>query len=182
MWFQVHYPPLIGVLPIVRSRYWCAIGRQRVLSLARWTSRIQTYFHVLGLTQVPGRRAGSFRVRDCHPLWWTFQFSSARNDLCNSCAFKPAWSYNPARTSPGGLGYLPVRSPLLRQSLLLSFPGGSEMFQFPPFATHAYGFSVRLFGNPGIDARLTAPPGLSQFSTPFIAFWRQDIPHMPLVA
>src|SRR5438445_11151351 len=21
MWFQVHYPPLIGVLPIVRSRY-----------------------------------------------------------------------------------------------------------------------------------------------------------------
>jgi hypothetical protein len=77
---------------------------------------------------------------------------------------------------------LPVRSPLLRQSLLLSFPGGNEMFQFPPFATYAYGFSVRLFGNPGIDARLTAPPGLSQFSTPFIAFWRQDIPHTPLVA
>src|SRR5438309_1061682 len=24
MWFQVHYPPLKGVLPIVRSRYWCA--------------------------------------------------------------------------------------------------------------------------------------------------------------
>ena len=22
MWFQVHYPPLIGVLPIFRSRYW----------------------------------------------------------------------------------------------------------------------------------------------------------------
>ena len=22
MWFQVHYPPLVGVLPIVRSRYW----------------------------------------------------------------------------------------------------------------------------------------------------------------
>ena len=77
---------------------------------------------------------------------------------------------------------MPIRSPLLRQSLLLSFPGGNEMFQFPPFATHAYGFSVGQFGNPGIDARLTAPPGLSQFSTPFIAFWRQDIPHMPLVA
>ena len=55
VWFQVHYPPLVGVLPIVRSRYWCAIGRQGVLSLARWTSRIQTYFHVLGLTQVPVR-------------------------------------------------------------------------------------------------------------------------------
>src|SRR6266404_9917433 len=75
-----------------------------------------------------------------------------------------------------------VRSPLLTESRFLSFPGGTEMFQFPPFATHAYGFSVRPFGDPGIDARLTAPPGLSQSSTPFIASWRQDIPHTPLVA
>ena len=53
MWFQVHYPPLVGVLPTFRSRYWCAIGRQGVLSLAGWTPRIQTRFHVSGLTQVP---------------------------------------------------------------------------------------------------------------------------------
>ena len=56
------------------------------------------------------------------------------------------------------------------------------MFQFPPFATCTYGFSTRRFGNPGISTRLTVSPGLSQSSTPFIAFWRQDIPHMPLVA
>ena len=56
------------------------------------------------------------------------------------------------------------------------------MFQFPPFATYAYVFSARSFRDPGIKARLTAPPGLSQSSTPFIAFWRLDIPHMPLVA
>ena len=55
MWFQVHYPPLVGVLPTFRSRYWCAIGRQRVLSLGRWTSRIQTRFHVSSPTQVPTR-------------------------------------------------------------------------------------------------------------------------------
>ena len=55
MWFQVHYPPLVGVLPTFRSRYWCAIGRQRVLSLARWTSQIQTRFHVSSPTQVPAR-------------------------------------------------------------------------------------------------------------------------------
>src|SRR5262249_6121323 len=36
--------------------------------------------------------------------------------------------------------------------------------------------------DPGIRARLTASPGLSQFSTPFVASWRQDIPHMPLGA
>ena len=27
VWFQVHYPPLVGVLPIFRSRYLCTIGR-----------------------------------------------------------------------------------------------------------------------------------------------------------
>ena len=53
MWFQVHYPPLVGVLPTFRSRYCCAIGRQGVLSLAGWAPQIRTYFHVLGPTQVP---------------------------------------------------------------------------------------------------------------------------------
>jgi hypothetical protein len=66
--------------------------------------------------------------------------------------------------------------------MLLSFPGGNEMFQFPPFALHNYGFIVQSFGHPGINSRLTNPPGLSQSSTPFIASWRQDIPHTPLVA
>jgi hypothetical protein len=74
------------------------------------------------------------------------------------------------------------RSPLLTESRLISLPPGNEMFQFPGFATYAYGFSVRSFGYPGINTRLTIPPGLSQSSTPFIASWRQDIPHMPLVA
>ena len=55
MWFQVQFPPLVGVLPIFRSRYWYAIGRQRVLSLGRWSSRIRTHFHVLGRTQDPAR-------------------------------------------------------------------------------------------------------------------------------
>src|SRR4029077_8762354 len=32
---------------------------------------------------------------------------------------------------PPGLGYIPVRSPLLRESRLISFPPGTEMFQFP---------------------------------------------------
>ena len=44
------------------------------------------------------------------------------------------------------------------------------MFQFTAFAAYTYEFSVCQFGNPGINARLTTPPGLSQSSTPFIAF------------
>jgi len=42
-----------------------------------------------------------------------------------------------------GFGLFRFRSPLLTESLLLSFPPGSEMFQFPGFATSAYGFSGR---------------------------------------
>ena len=33
-------------------------------------------------------------------------------------------------------GLLRFRSPLLAQSLLFSFPPGTEMFQFPGFASH----------------------------------------------
>ena len=55
VWFQVHCPPLTGVLPTFRSRYSFAIGRQRVFSLGRWASRIRTHFHVLSRTQDTAR-------------------------------------------------------------------------------------------------------------------------------
>src|SRR5260370_867815 len=51
MWFQVQWPPLVGVLPIFRSRYLFAIGHQRVFSLTGWTPQIRTHFHVLSPTQ-----------------------------------------------------------------------------------------------------------------------------------
>ena len=41
-----------------------------------------------------------------------------------------------------GIGLLPVRSPLLRESLLMSFPVGTEMFHFPTFASNHYVFMV----------------------------------------
>ena len=65
---------------------------------------------------------------------------------------------------------------------MLSLPGGTEMFQFPPFAAYTYGFSVRQFRDSRIKARLTAPRDFSQSSTPFFAFQCLDIPHTPLSA
>ncbi|SRR6266851_280277 len=115
------------------------------------------------------------RLRDCHPLWSIFPDGSAR-----VLALTPV--LQPRRDESHRFRLLPFRSPLLRKWIFLSFPGGNEMFQFPPFATCTYGFSARSFGYSGLSARLTAPPDFSQSSTPFIAFWRQDIPHMPLVA
>ena len=49
-------------------------------------------------------------------------------------------SYNPQRRTPG-FGLFRFRSPLLTESLLLSFPPGTEMFQFPGFAPACYGFT-----------------------------------------
>ena len=41
----------------------------------------------------------------------------------------------PVRPEPHGFGLLPVRSPLLGESLLFSLPPGTKMFQFPGFAS-----------------------------------------------
>ena len=39
-----------------------------------------------------------------------------------------------------GTGLVRVRSPLLAESRLMSFPPGTEMFQFPGFASNPYEF------------------------------------------
>ena len=83
--------------------------------------------------------------------------------------------------------FIRFRSPLLTESRLLSFPAGTEMFQFSAFALHPYTFRVKYpcgwvapFGNPRITARLPAPLGLSQVPASFIASRHQDIHHVPL--
>jgi hypothetical protein len=85
MWFQVQYPPLVGVLPIFRSRYLFAIGRQGVLSLARWTSQIRTHFHVLGPTQVPDGRLPSVAYGTITRYGRTFQNVLLEKSLITSC-------------------------------------------------------------------------------------------------
>ena len=44
---------------------------------------------------------------------------------------------------PKATGLVRVRSPLLAESRLMSFPPANEMFQFAGFASSAYGFSRR---------------------------------------
>ena len=72
------------------------------------------------------------------------------------------------------LGLFPVRSPLLGESLLFSFPAGTKMFQFPALASISDGcHPFRMTGCPirrSADQRLCAPPrGFSQLVTSFIA-------------
>jgi len=84
-------------------------------------------------------------------------------------------------------GLIRVRSPLLAESLLMSFPPGTEMFRFPGFASFTYVFSEQYPIGVGCPIRistdqrlLAAPRGFSQRATSFIASWCQGIHRMPL--
>jgi hypothetical protein len=68
----------------------------------------------------------------------------------------------------------------------MSFPPGTEMFQFPGFASPTYVFSERYPKGVGCPIRtstdqrlLAAPRGFSQRATSFIASWCQGIHRMP---
>jgi hypothetical protein len=165
-----------------------AIGRQGVFSLRRWSSQIPTGFLVSRSTWVlcyiPPCVSATGLSPSLADLPMSFSYTSLPAGSLQVPSHSPATPHT-HRLQPIPrirFGLLRFRSPLLTESRLLSFPGGNEMFQFPPFATCCYEFTARQFGNPGISTRLTISPGLSQSSTPFIASWRQDIPHTPLVA
>ena len=98
-----------------------------------------------------GYRIGepALRLRDYHPLWCHFP-----KDF-GSRWFIPRLRPHDPKRCPAWFGLVPVRSPLLRESRLISVPPGTEMFQFPG-----------LLGDSGIEARWAAPPDFSQPSTP----------------
>ncbi len=84
-----------------------------------------------------------------------------------------------------------VRSPLLAESLLISFPPGTEMFHFPGLATHTYVFSVHWavepprvspFGHFRVKVCLATRRNFSQLATSFIASVHLGIHRQPLVA
>ena len=103
----------------------------------------------------------------------------------------PTWQRHQALT-PRRFRLIPFRSPLLRESLLLSSPQGTEMFQFPWFPPPALcvqtgvtphdGCRVSPFGHPRINAWLAAPRGFSQPPASFIGARRQGIHRWPFVA
>ena len=89
-------------------------------------------------------------------------------------------------------GLIPFRSPLLGEYRLISFPPGTEMFQFPGLSptclciqhvvTPHYQRWVSPFGNPRITDCSASPRGLSQPSTPFIDSWCLGIHRVPFLS
>ena len=81
----------------------------------------------------------------------------------------------------------PFRSPLLRASRLISLPPGTEMFQFPGFASPSGDTKAHaLVGCPIRPSRAqrlcAAPPSFSQLTAAFLASVCPGIPHMPSLA
>ena len=113
-----HSPP--GVLFAFPSRYWFTIGRLRVFSLGGWSPHLQTGFLVSRPTQ---KQIIFLPVQDYHLL-------SSAFPCCSGSLLSI-------------IRLVRVRSPLLAESRLISFPLGTKMFQFPRFAPLTYVFSYR---------------------------------------
>ena len=111
--FQVYFTPLIGVLFTFPSRYLFTIGRRGVLRLGGWSPHVQTGFHEPG----PTRGLTGNIVTGLSPS--LVSLSQTVHDAIRLIRF---------------------RSALLTESLLLSFPPVTEMFQFTGFASVPYAF------------------------------------------
>ena len=93
-------------------------------------------------------------VPGCHRLWRAVPDASGSSTMAT--------------------GLIRVRSPLLAESLLLSFPPATEMFQFAGFAAHGYGFTmgyrikrwVAPFGDPRINGRSPLPSAFRSVPRP----------------
>ncbi len=191
--------PLTGALFTFPSRYLCTIGHQGVFRLRRWSSQIHTGFLGPRATWDTARKSLRFHLRGCHPLCRCFPESSITKAISYFLPGQQLRLSGPATPITQRLlamtrdrfGLFPFRSPLLRESRLLSLPVGTEMFHFPTLpppalcvqagATGHYTRQVSPFGNPRIEVWLPTPRGLSQAPTSFFGSWCQGIHRAPLI-
>lgn len=179
--FRLSFTPRTGVLFTCPSRYSSTIGHRGVFSLGGWSPQLPTGFPASRRTQeLHYDQSIGFAYRALTVCGPPFQGSSA--------AFpdRVRGSYNPGMYTHR-FRLRPVRSPLLRASRLISLPPGTEMFQFPGFASARADDGTRAPPGcpirPSRDHRVCAtPPSLSQLTTAFIASLCPGIPHMPSLA
>ena len=139
--FQNLFTPLAGVLFTFPSRYWFTIGHQVVFSLGKWSSQLPTGFLVSRCTQVPptvrlvfvygaitlfGRPSQAARLTarcPSLPLPGQLDGPTTRYIQRRQACICTVWASPRSLATTSGI------------SDLISFPRGTEMFQFPPFAT-----------------------------------------------
>ena len=111
-----------------------------------------------------------FHLQDFHLLWFHFPLNSTIKRICNSYieVLQPQ--------SEDWFGLIPFRSPLLRESIFLSFPLVTKMFQFARLLSLTLCIHVRIivhyhywvspFGNLWINAYLLLPKAYRCLSRP----------------
>ena len=142
---QVLFHSPSGVLFTFPSRYWFTIGHLGVFSLAGWSPRVPAGFPVPGRTQVPCEEVTAFSrtgllpsmaaVSTDLPLTQRFVTSRPRCGTIMQSPTTPEWK-RPQAIAPFRFGLIPFRSPLLRESIFLSLPVGTEMVHFPTLSSH----------------------------------------------
>ena len=166
--FRFYFTPLSGVLFAFPSRYWFTIGRQGVFSLGGWSPHVQTGFHVSRPTRF--HPSPVFVYRTITFYGWTFQTIQLTKVTGLRANPRSLAATRGISVDFFSSGYLDVSVHQVRLNnlwiqLLITSKGW-----------------VSPFGNPRIKASLSAPRGLSQTTTSFIASCRQGIHHMRLTA
>ena len=106
------------------------------LALERWSSQLPAGYHVSHRTQVPTCLLQNFTYGTITLYGTSFHIVRLFIRIALLLVLQPHESKLP------WFGLIPVRSPLLRESLLFSVPLGTEMFQFPRLPRHTYVFGV----------------------------------------
>ena len=142
-WFQVLFARRLGVLFTFPSRYWSTIGHGRVFSLTRWCWRVLTGFLRSRDTRGIPREPVALHLRDYHPLWCCFPVSFNFGAWLRIVG--PTTLTQP---KPRQFRLFPLRSSLLRESRLFSFPPATEIFQLAGLALSTYVFSAKWQAKP----------------------------------
>ena len=111
------------------SRYWSTIGLSGVFSLAGWSRLIHAEFLVLRATQ----DTATLRLAACTGL--SPSLDALSRAFHSRDVMRCRGPTTPCVPYPARFGLFPVRSPLLGESRLFSFPAGTKMFQFPALAS-----------------------------------------------
>ena len=170
--FQGLFHSAPAVLFTFPSRYWFTIGRQAYLALEGGPPgfpRDSSCPVVLGIRQAAPHLSPTGLLPSVAGL--------SRPVRLGSRASHSSASRNPSPGYPADwFRLLPVRSPLLRESRLISFPRPTEMFQFgrcPPhslwiqlWVTGHYASRVAPFGDPRIYACLRLPEAYRSLPRP----------------
>ena len=177
--FRFCFTPLPGVLPTFPSRYWFAIGLPQCSALRGGPRGFGRDSSCPDLLRTPAVHTRVRPVRGCHPL--RRGFPAASGSTRRDSSREPT---TPKRPKTQRFGLIPVRSPLLGESIFLSLIRVLRCFSSPAKPRHKTtvhgtiraGCPIRVQPD---QAPLAGPRPFSQLAAPFIACGSQGILHEP---